>query len=74
MGAEVVLMPGTVVCPACASVMHRTGELIAHVPPPETIGMRCLSSRCEEYRRVKQVPLQRVNVEVTSHEPAGLTD
>ena len=73
MAAEVVIVPATVMCPSCAAVMHRTGDFVAHVPPPATMGMRCLNSRCPEYRMVKQVPLQRVNVE-TDHEPAGLSD
>lgn len=63
--SQVVLVPTVVICPTCSSFMHTPGHgLQSQQPPPDAIGMRCLNGKCPEYRALKLVPLQRMDVTV----------
>lgn len=68
MNSVVVVVPGTVMCPTCSFVLHPVMGIVGNQPVPEHIEVRCMNGRCPERLVVKRMPLQRVNVEVLTHE------
>ncbi len=61
---NVVIFPCTVLCPSCAMVTHRSGYMPTGEPPPLSISVRGLNSRCPEYKVNKRLALQVVPAEV----------